>query len=455
MFYRPSRVAALLLAAGLASFPISTGAAAARLFGNKVFKPVPSNTSVNLTMVSYLPVISATANSTLSGLISGFERLHPNIHVSVQSASATTGPAVAALVQQDEAAGDQPDVVQLGLDSLRYFVNALGAKNLNRIAGASQLASEWGGDHPYAPAIRALGTLNKIPFAVPWTLSSPVLFYNASLFQKAGLNPADPPTTWTELMADAEKIKQTTGAAGLSTCIAGSTSGNVDWCTQGFIFSAGGKVLSAPTKPGPKLTFNNSRTIYAMKVLQQLGESGAIVNVTTGQSIQEFGQGKLAMVMNSSAAQALLLSAAGTQFQVLDAKMPAFGTEKTAPTNSGSALAVLSTDSVRQRASWELIKYLTSDAAQTAITENIGYAPLRPTLTNDPKYLASWSHTQTLLTPNLDQLKHIVQWEDYPGSNWGQIEMLLETAAANIAFQGDNPAATMDQLESQASSLVK
>lgn len=81
---------------------------------------VPATQKVSLTMVSYLPLISPEAKSTFSELIAGFEAAHPNISVTVQTTAATTGAATTAVVQHDEAAGNQPDVVQTGLDMLRY-----------------------------------------------------------------------------------------------------------------------------------------------------------------------------------------------------------------------------------------------------------------------------------------------------------------------------------------------
>jgi multiple sugar transport system substrate-binding protein len=203
--------------------------------------PVPTNQKVSLTMVSYLPLISPSAKTTLNALISGFEAVHPSISVTVQTTAATTGAATTAVVQHDEAAGQQPDVVQTGLDMLRYLATGgLGAQDLTQVAGASSVAQEWGGANPYPAAIQNLGMINGKLYAIPWVLSTPILFYNATLFTRAGLNPAQPPTTWAQVQADALAIKKATGADGLSNCAAGESSSNVDWCTQAVIFSNGG-----------------------------------------------------------------------------------------------------------------------------------------------------------------------------------------------------------------------
>lgn len=416
------------------------------------FKPVPSNQDVSLTMETYLPLISSGANTTLNSLISGFEAAHPNIKVTLQTTTATTGAATTATVQQDEAAGNTPDVVQTGMDMVDYLANGLGGQDLDKVVGLKALQAEWGGDHPFPRALQVLGQINGQQYAIPWVLSTPVLYYNASLFQQAGLNPSDPPKTWSQLEQDALKIKQATGAAGLSDCAAGAASVNVDWCTQSMVRSDGGSVLSFN---GKKLTWTDPATVAAFKELGALGSSGAMVNLSSAQAVQEFGSGQLAMVINSSAAQGALLSAIQGHGTMLDAEIPGFGNHPAIPVNSGSGLSILSKTPLKQRAAWELIEYLTSDEAFTQITENVGYAPLRVSLATDPKYLASWAHTQSLVEANLDQLKELAPWQDYPGPNFGQIEALLETAAQQVAFSGQSASSALSQAQSQANALLK
>jgi multiple sugar transport system substrate-binding protein len=416
------------------------------------FKPVPSNQDVTLNLVTYLPLISSGANTTLNSLISGFEAAHPNIKVVPQTASAATGAGVTATVQQDEAAGNTPDVIQTGMDMVNYLATGgLGGQDLNKIVGDQQLAAEWGGKYPYPRALQVLGQVNGDQYSIPWTLSTPVLFYNATLFQKAGLNPKDPPKTWAQVEQDAATIKKATGAAGISDCAAGGGSA-VDWCTQSMIRSDGGNVLSFN---GKQLTWTEPQTVAAVQELGALGSSGAMVNISAAQSVQEFGSGQLAMVLNSSAEQSALLSAIQGHGTMLDAPVPGFGKMPAIPTNSGSGLSILSKSSLQQRAAWELIKYFTSPAAYTQITENIGYAPLRVSLANAPQYLESWAHDQNLVEANLQQLKVLAPWEDYPGPNFGQIEQLLENAVSAVAFQGQSAKSALAAAQQQADGLLK
>jgi multiple sugar transport system substrate-binding protein len=413
--------------------------------------PVPSGQHVALTLVSYLPLIGKSGGKTLDGLLSGFEKAHPNITVTVQVPSATNGAAITALVQRDEASGSTPDVVQSGMDMLRYLATGgLGAQDLGRVVAPAALAGEWGGPHPYPASVRALGLVDGHVYAVPWVLSTPILFYNAKLFSRAGLNPADPPRTWAQVQSDALAIKKATGADGLSNCAAGASSVQVDWCTQAVIRSNGGTVIGG----GKALSWTDPKTVSAIQVLGGLGQSGAMVNLSNTQTVQEFAQGKLAMVLNSSAAQASLAATAGPAVRLMDTGLPSFGTQPSVPTNSGSALAILSRTPDKQQAAWELIQYLTSDAAYTTITKQVGYAPLRTTLVGDPRYLPMGSQAQQLAQPNLEQLSRLVAWQDYPGPDFAQVEQLLEDAVSGVAFQGQPAATALSKAQGEATALL-
>jgi multiple sugar transport system substrate-binding protein len=116
---------------------------------------------------------------------------------------------------------------------------------------------------------------------------------------------------------------------------------------------------------------------------------------------------------------------------------------------------MLTKDHAKQQAAWELMKWLTNNASETAISENIGYPPLRPTLANDPKYLQSWAHAQALLPANLAQIQQIVPWQAYPGPNFLQIENLLATASSTVVFQKADPQKTMADAQSQAHGLIR
>ena len=57
--------------------------------------------------------------------------------------------------------------------------------------------------------------VNGVQWALPFAVSAPILYYNQNAFTKAGLNPADPPTTLAQMLADAKALKASGSGMGL------------------------------------------------------------------------------------------------------------------------------------------------------------------------------------------------------------------------------------------------
>lgn len=403
--------------------------------------------TVDLTLDSYLATGAAPQGTTLNSMVAAFEKLHPNIKVTLEQEAVTSAAGITSQIQKEEVSGHTPDVAQVTFDGLKFAVSSLGARPLDKVEGKAALQSAFGGDHPFGKPATKLGVEGGHTYAIPWTLSTPVLFYNPTLLQAAGISA--PPKTWAEMETDTTQIKQKTGADGMGNgCIGASALGS-DWCLQAILRSDGGQILK-----GNKIQFGDTGSVNALKEMQSLAASGGMVDLTSQQAIAQFAAGKLAFYLQTSALQGALLTAIGSKFQLADAPLPGFGSRPSTPTNSGSGLAMLTTDKAKQKAAWQLITYLTGDQSETTIAENIGYPPLRPTLINDPQYLKSWSHASALLPVNLEQLTRIVPWTAFPGPNFAQIETLFQNSASKVVFQNANPQQTMRQAQSQAQGLV-
>jgi len=440
------------LIAGLGSSFAVNANAAVKSTAKTLFPSVSANTKVSIKLASYLTSLGAPGVTTLNTFITGFEKVHPNITVTLEPEPSTAAGAISGQIQQDAIAGQVPDAVQIPFGEMLNVVNNFNGVNLTKVVGTASLAAEWGGADPYAPAITKLGEINGSAYAIPWTLSTPLLFYNADLFKAAGLDPANPPTSWIQVGSAARALKKLPGTSGLVDGCIGAASSGIDWCLQSMIFSAGGTVMNA-TRTAP--TFNNPQVLTAMKRLATLGAEHGIDNLTSAQAVQAWGAGKLGMILSTSAFQSSLIKADGGHFVMRVANGPGFGHSVSVPTNSGSGLVMLSKDTLKQQATWSLIQYLTSAASMTYVTENIGYAPLRPSIVNEDAYLKSWAVAQPFLAPAMDQLSRVKQWQAYPGPNYAALQGILVNAASAIAFQGADPQTTMDTAQTQAIALMK
>lgn len=111
-------------------------------------------------------------------------------------------------------------------------------------------------------------------------------------------------------------------------------------------------------------------------------------------------------------------------------------------------------DPAKQRAAWELIKFLTSEQAYVTIASKVGYLPLRTGLLTDPNGLQPWAQQNPLIKPNVDQLASMEPALPFPGSGYQQIRDGMMTAVENAVYQGADPKATLATAQDQASRLL-
>ena len=392
--------------AGLAtaSSLISHASAQAAMAAASIEQPVEIN------FYNYNLATAGLGADATRKMLREFSELNPKIKVNGIGATAA---GFIGRVQADLAARRQVDVVQVIFGDLDFAVHNLGAKALEDMIPAAELAANFEG---IAPNGLALGKLEGKTYGLAYTFSTPVLFYNAALFKAAGLDAENPPRNWAAVKQAALAIKAKTGKIGLATGILGPSA--YDWLFQGVVRSNGGETLSRDRK---RMAFAEPASIEAVMMLRDLNDSGAMANLSSVGAMDSMAAGDIGMYLNTSAVQGVLVAGAKDKFELRATTMPRFGDKPVRPNNSGSALVILSNDPLRQRAAWELMKFLTSKRGYTIITSEIGYLPLRTDIVNDPAYLGEWVKSHPLVQPNLEQLKILEPWEAMPGANYRQI----------------------------------
>lgn len=409
---------------------------------------------VSIVLESYNYGMAGAWTDTFNSLIGEFTAKHPDITVRAQKPQGNSpNPATDTIssVRNQLAAGTVPDVAQLGFSDLDFTIHQLKAKSLDALVGKDAVQKNFDGTtHPYARTARTLGDWDGQTYGVPFVFSTPVLYLNASLMTEAGLDPNNPPKTWAQVQAAATQINQRTGAGGVYVdCLTKSAK---DWCFQSMVRSNGGRVLSQDRK---SLDFASEPAVQVVSMAQNLVRSGASPKLTQQQGYEAFARGQIGMILETSALQGQFVKGAKSgNWDLRSTTMPRFDGKAAVPTNSGASLFILSNDPAKQRASWELIKFLTSNEAYTKISEGIGYLPLRTGLMDDPAGLKAWAAKNTLLEPNLAQLASMEPWVSMPGNDYLQIRDSMMTAVESAVYQGADPATTLQAAQKQATSLL-
>ncbi|MFC4950002.1 ABC transporter substrate-binding protein [Pseudonocardia sp. GCM10023141] len=454
-FPRALPVLALALAAaltGCANVPTTTAQTSES--ATAIIPELAPDQQVSIRWESYNLASAGIFGETTKNLVAEFRKQHPNIHVEAVPPQGGVAE-IAQSVQRQVIAGSPPDVGQLTFADLRYTASDLGAQSLDKLVGRDEVQKLLtASPHPYAPRAAVLGDVDGTTYGIPYVFSTPMLFINADLFRRAGLDPAHLPKTWEEVATAAAaiaKVPGTSGGAYLS-CLDGPSGG--DWCLTGIVRSAGGRLLSAD---GTSLAWTDPKSVEAFTGLQKIAQAGqnALPNLSGSDAQDAFLRGNLGMLLSTAALQNAILTSSAGKWQATAAPMPSFGATPAVPTNSGSALFILTKDPAKQRAAWELIKFLTSAQSESTITSKIGYVPLRASLIDDPAYLKSFADAHPdFVRPNVAQLDRLEPWVSYPGPNYQQIRTLLNKATEEIVFRGADPLATLTAAQTSAQALM-
>ncbi|WP_407836079.1 sugar ABC transporter substrate-binding protein [Streptomyces sp. DSM 116496] len=141
--------------------------------------------------------------SYVQGVIDAFEKQYPDAKVAWED---VPGDGYNEKIVADAQAGALPDVVNLSTDSFQL----LGDRGM--LADVAKLDPEVAKDYvPGAWEQFKLPGKGDSVFAYPWYVTPEILTYNKDLFEKAGLDPAKPPTSVEQFFDYAEQIAATSG----------------------------------------------------------------------------------------------------------------------------------------------------------------------------------------------------------------------------------------------------
>jgi multiple sugar transport system substrate-binding protein len=199
--------------------------------------------------------LKANFKSYFEGLIADFEKQYPGTHVKWIDQPAE---GYADKISADAAGGTLPDVVNVSPDLVAPLAKAGLALDLDKAAAKYKkeyLAGAWASHR--IPGLT--GT-----YAFPWYLNTGPLFYNKSLFEKAGLDAGTPPKTYDELFADAlQMAKKSDGKV--------ATLANVP-----TIEDFGRYGVGLMNKQGDAFTFNDAKGVQLLTKYKELYDAKAL-----------------------------------------------------------------------------------------------------------------------------------------------------------------------------------
>ena len=409
-------------------------------------KPVSATSPKAPTVVTFWESHSASNEQghAIAQIVSKFNAANPGIKVEIHVTPASA-KALAAVT-----AGDPPVMAMIGHAPQYGYERANALVNLHKfIYGKngfpqSQLAGIWPG------VWKAEFTPSHQQYLFPVDVKVAEYFYNANLWKQAGLGA--PPTTWAQLIQDANVIHQKTGAMGLT-----ARMDHNDWLPQ--FFSNGGHYF----KNGSTTTLDLNSPAMATTLRQLLQRDAApgvqtLTSETTG--FQDFAAGKVGILENTADGFEMVRAGVGNKFPVgVFGAMPGT-TGKAYTLYQGLSFVIFShASSAQQAAAWKFIKYFDSPSGQAIWAVVGGEPPISTADLSAVKKLAgpSWSANPGPYAGTAVAVQELAAGTtiDKPiGPNQTGIDTVIQNEIQKVLQNGLSPTAAMKAMESQGNAVA-
>ncbi|WP_295047711.1 sn-glycerol-3-phosphate ABC transporter substrate-binding protein UgpB [uncultured Paracoccus sp.] len=216
--------------------------------------------------------------------------------------------------------------------------------------------------------------------SMPFNSSTPILYYNKDVFEKAGLDRDTPPKTWAEVVEFSNKIKE----SGAATC--GFTTGWISWIQTENLSAWHNQPIGTEQNgfggTAARLSLNGPVQVKHWENLKKWADEGIFKYggpVGGDNAPPMFYSQDCAMIMNSSASRAGVIANA-KDFEVGYGMLPYYDDVEGAPQNSiigGATLWVLSGRPDAEYAGVaKFFEYLSSPAVQADWASFSGYLPI-------------------------------------------------------------------------------
>lgn len=367
-----------------------------------------------------------------------------------------------------------PDMIYLEDTALGEMVD----KGQVLPAEACMLADDYDLDQITASA-RASYEVDGVFYPGYMNVSSPILYFNKSHFQEAGLDPSDAPTTIAELEETARILKEKgvsdkplsflTNEWFLNTWLAGA---GVDTVDNG----------NGREAPPTEATFDTPEALEILETLKRMNDEGLLnaFPVTDG-SIDHYlavVTQDSSMLIETSTASGTIAAALGGELSSdttdgIDLDAAALGGADLVPGSaeipgleapgqvyaSGGAFYMLNTGSdAEQAASWEFMKFMLQPENAKRWHLQGGYIPVVKEAINDPEVLEFQRNELdgVLLKPSVEQLG--AADPDRTGPLIGpytDVQAVMRSMMESVLFSGADPAEALSSAQAEATQILQ
>jgi sn-glycerol 3-phosphate transport system substrate-binding protein len=276
-----------------------------------------------------------------------------------------------------------PDVIQIYDIGTRFMIDAKQTVPMQSFIDRDKLDVS-----DLQPNITGYYSVDDKLNSMPFNTSMPVMYYNKTLFKKAGLDPEKPPVTIEEIRAAAEKLAKKNGGPadyGFGAAIYG-------WLLEQFIATSGGEYCdkgNGREDKATKVLFDQGEAVEVVAWWQKMVKDGLASNTgrDTKSAQAAFKSGQLAMTLESTG-QLGGFSKAFTEagWELGAANYPKVKAGDAGPAIGGASLWIngVGHQEANQEAAWQFVKFLAEPKSQAGWHTGTGYFPISKGALNEP-----------------------------------------------------------------------
>ncbi|WP_454049130.1 ABC transporter substrate-binding protein [Cellulomonas sp. Marseille-Q8402] len=367
-------------------------------------------------------------------LIAAFEAENPEITVNLVTAGASYDE-VAQRFQAASQTEEKPDlVIASDVWWFRYHLNDQ-IMPLDDVfeyldADAEDLQPGLYGDYEY----------DGQHWAAPYARSTPLFYYNKTMWAAAGL-PDEGPETWEQLQEWSTALEAQVPAEGSPFGLSLGTSWSA-WWFENMIWGQGGQYSDEFD-----VTLDSEEALAGGEFLRGLFHGDdAIATVSADDSMTDFASGLIASTIGSTGSLKGALDAAS--FEVGTAYLPD-GPQGGGTPTGGTGLAISSSSTPEEQlASAMFLEFLTNTENTATFSQATGYMPVRTSAVESDTMEAVYEQFPQFRTA-VDQLAEKARPQDYirvfvPGA-----DALLTDALEQIVLEGTDPAEAFESVTPQ------
>ena len=401
--------------------------------------------------IEFWHAMSGDRIDLIQGIVDDFMKENPNITVNVQysgSYNETLNKVVSA-----HRAGNAPSVFHL------YEVGTLGMIKSGMVVAVDELATKF--NHPinwdeFFVPVHNYYKYQGQHYSMPFNSSTPLVYINKTLFERAGLDPNNPPKTFSDIRKAAVALKN----SGIDSPITWNLH---SWyfeqmhCLQDapFVNNSNGRGEDLPTE----VLFNQEAGIKSLEWWVGMYNDGLFMDVGPGWSNHRaaFGSGEAAMIMSSSSDVNLLtktLEEKGWELGTGYLPRPEGATGGVA-IGGGSLWLTQNHTPEEELAALKLVTYISSDKPQMEWHKGTGYFPVRKTAM-DKLEKEGWFVENPNYKTAFDQLLLSPESLNTAGSLLGVFPETRAIIEGKIqeCYQGKDVKVALDEAAAEVNSLI-